>query len=123
MAYMGTPEGGVQSVTIKRTAEHDRCKVGEVLAVRGTTQQPGLQRHPEDVNIRIVAGRGARDVLPLPPRDVPPMVQRHTEECRGEECIAAEQAATPSRPATSRSTTRSRRTSRVQACSVDNFTA
>lgn len=81
----------------KRLSEQERWNAQEVLAVKGTTQQPDPRREGEGVHKRIATEREHVEV-PMPPPDAPPTVRsfyirrsdiaRHgyTAGCKG--CVA-----------------------------------
>lgn len=60
MGYISTPEGAVRMSAFKRAGEQEPWKAHEVLAGRGTTQQPDPQRQSEEVNASITAERAGR---------------------------------------------------------------
>lgn len=70
-SFTSIAEGVVRAWAFKRLGEQDRRKAEDVLALRGSIQQPDPCRQGEDVNIR-VAAKGAQVDLLAPPADAPP---------------------------------------------------
>lgn len=69
--YIGSAEGVVRAWTIKRIAEQERWNADELLAMRGTVQQPDPRREGENVHICIAADANPAQA-PAPPRVAPP---------------------------------------------------